>query len=514
VELSLVAGAPQSFLQQLSQPLYAQRPVVPLPKSLLIAPQTHQGTLATGTGGIRGKVTDATGEALPGVTASLSARGRVVAQTMTGPNGLYSFDGLAPGRYSVVFTLTGFNTDREDDVAVTVGQSTDVSGALQVGSVAETVMVEAPAERRQYNLGSAAASGIVASAAPPSSDEIEERVRSIQSAASGRELGDLFEYRISERISISKNQSALVPILRSDVGADRVSVWNERAPEGRPLRGLWLTNSSGSTLDGGSFSVLDGGTFAGEGLVDPIKPGEKRLLSYAVDLGVLVEPHNGDEKQTVRRVVISAGTLVQHSQQVTKRVYTIRNNDTTDRRVIIEHPITVGSKLASGVTPAETSADVYRFVVPVGAKKTETFAVSEERPIEHTYRIADVNDQQLEIMIRESGGDEAVKRALAPVIAARAALAAVAADQTQRTAEMKRISEEQQRIRQNMTSLRNSADEQQLLRRYTAQLGQQEDRMEALRRESDDLERRRRDAQAELARQIETVSADVAVRTR
>jgi hypothetical protein len=497
VELSLVAGAPQSFLQQLSQPLYAQRPVVPLPKSLLIAPQTHQGTLATGIGGIRGKVTDATGEALPGVTASLSARGRVVAQTMTGPNGLYSFDGLAPGRYSVVFTLTGFNTDREDDVAVTVGQSTDVSGALQVGSVAETVMVEAPAERRQYNLGSAAASGIVASAAPPSSDEI-----------------DLFEYRISERISISKNQSALVPILRSDVGADRVSVWNERAPEGRPLRGLWLTNSSGSTLDGGSFSVLDGGTFAGEGLVDPIKPGEKRLLSYAVDLGVLVEPHNGDEKQTVRRVVISAGTLVQHSQQVTKRVYTIRNNDTTDRRVIIEHPITVGSKLASGVTPAETSADVYRFVVPVGAKKTETFAVSEERPIEHTYRIADVNDQQLEIMIRESGGDEAVKRALAPVIAARAALAAVAADQTQRTAEMKRISEEQQRIRQNMTSLRNSADEQQLLRRYTAQLGQQEDRMEALRRESDDLERRRRDAQAELARQIETVSADVAVRTR
>src|ERR1051325_7386507 len=34
VDLSLVAGAPQSFLQQLSQPLYVQRPIVPLPKSL------------------------------------------------------------------------------------------------------------------------------------------------------------------------------------------------------------------------------------------------------------------------------------------------------------------------------------------------------------------------------------------------------------------------------------------------------------------------------------------------
>jgi len=77
---------------------------------------------------------------------------------------------------------------------------------------------------------------------------------------------------------------------------------------------------------------------------------------------------------------------------------------------------------------------------------------------------------------------------------------------------MKRITDEQLRIRQNMASFRNSADEQQLLKRYTAQLGQQEDRMDALRRESDDLERRRREAQAELARQIETVSADIAIK--
>ena len=37
VELSLVAGAPQSFLQQLSQPLYAQRPVVPNNPTAFIA---------------------------------------------------------------------------------------------------------------------------------------------------------------------------------------------------------------------------------------------------------------------------------------------------------------------------------------------------------------------------------------------------------------------------------------------------------------------------------------------
>ncbi|MGH9732416.1 MAG: hypothetical protein ACRD4A_12020, partial [Candidatus Acidiferrales bacterium] len=42
VELSLVAGAPQSFIQQLSQPYYARRPVVPLPQTVELTPQTHE----------------------------------------------------------------------------------------------------------------------------------------------------------------------------------------------------------------------------------------------------------------------------------------------------------------------------------------------------------------------------------------------------------------------------------------------------------------------------------------
>ena len=48
VELSLVAGAPQSFVQHLSQPLYARRPVIPLPSAMQLSPQTHEGTLMTG----------------------------------------------------------------------------------------------------------------------------------------------------------------------------------------------------------------------------------------------------------------------------------------------------------------------------------------------------------------------------------------------------------------------------------------------------------------------------------
>ena len=59
VELSLVAGAPQSFIQAISRPYYMQRPVVPLPQRALLAPQTHQSAVATsGAGGLAGAVTE------------------------------------------------------------------------------------------------------------------------------------------------------------------------------------------------------------------------------------------------------------------------------------------------------------------------------------------------------------------------------------------------------------------------------------------------------------------------
>ena len=51
VELSLAAGAPQSFIQQLSQPYYMQRPTVGLPRGVLLSPQTHNSTLVSVNGG-------------------------------------------------------------------------------------------------------------------------------------------------------------------------------------------------------------------------------------------------------------------------------------------------------------------------------------------------------------------------------------------------------------------------------------------------------------------------------
>jgi len=45
VQLSLIAGSPQSFIENISQPLYARRPVVAFPESAMLTPQTHEATM-------------------------------------------------------------------------------------------------------------------------------------------------------------------------------------------------------------------------------------------------------------------------------------------------------------------------------------------------------------------------------------------------------------------------------------------------------------------------------------
>jgi len=516
VELSLVAGAPQSFIQQLSQPLYAQRPIVPLPTGLLVAPQTHQATLLPGVGEVVGRVVDVSGSVLPGVTVkAIDASGDNVASTVTGADGDYSLKNISPGRYTLTFELAGFTTARAGNVAVAPGSETEQDSRMQIGSVSEAVTVSGAAPAARMAGGVAGGTGGGAYRLPlPSSDVLDQKLAELEPSAQGRDLGDLFEYKVTEPISIARGQSALVPILRSDVGADRVSLWTGRTAGGRALRSLWLTNSSGLTLDGGSFTVLDTGTFAGEGLIEPVKPGEKRLLSYAVDLGVQVEAHNGDQQRTVTKIAIAHGVLVEHTDAVARRVYTIRNSDTTERRVIIEHPVRPNWKLTGGVEPVETTAGAYRFAVVVAPAKTETLTVTEQQPVDATYRISDITDRQVEIFVRDAGDDASLKQALEPILARKAVLAGIAADLSARAGELKRISDDQARVRENMKALKGTSEEQQLVKRYAAQLNQQEDRVEAVKREVDDLQRKQRDAQADLSRAIEALALDVAVKGR
>src|SRR5215510_2266347 len=92
---------------------------------------------------IIGQVTDESGAVLPGVTVSASSPALQVqtVTSVTNERGEYRLSPLPIGTYEVVYTLSGFQTVRQQNIRLTVGFVAKVDVSLKVGSLEESVTV-------------------------------------------------------------------------------------------------------------------------------------------------------------------------------------------------------------------------------------------------------------------------------------------------------------------------------------------------------------------------------------
>jgi hypothetical protein len=461
VELSLVAGAPQSFVQELSQPYYTRRPVVALPQNAMLTPQMHEATMEEA----KLPVPPPPSVASPKDSNAVLLRPK---------DGLTLYEQMGMASKSDRFSGAGIAG------GVGEGKGAGVAGGSYKKSLNEDV-------------------GYIITD--------EERAAFGNSVGQSHELGDLFEYKLKDRVTIRKNQSALVPILQSRIDAEKVSVWNPS--DSSVLRALWVDNTSDLTLDGGSFNVLEGDAFAGEGLMDAIKPGEKRILSYAADLGVLVDAKQKADNQRVTKVVIAHGTMTQSTQERQENTYTIRNRNTSTRTLVIEHPARPGWKLTDDEKPVESSASFYRFRLTLEPKKTASLLVKEYRPITNSYALTNVNDNQIKFFLDQKMINPDVEKALRKIVAQKNDIAGLDGMIAGRKAQVTSISEDQQRVRENMKALKGSAEEKALVERYVRELNEQEDHVQSLRREIIETQQKRDAAQGALNGMIEALQMEV-----
>jgi hypothetical protein len=93
-------------------------------------------------GSVVGVVKDSTGGAIPGATVTIvNKETNLTREATTNAEGSYSVINVLPGPYDVKVTLTGFRDIARPNVPITIGQIARVDFTLEIGTVAESVMV-------------------------------------------------------------------------------------------------------------------------------------------------------------------------------------------------------------------------------------------------------------------------------------------------------------------------------------------------------------------------------------
>jgi hypothetical protein len=446
VQLSLVAGAPQSFIQPLSQPIYTRRPEIPIATGAQMTPQTHEAA-----------------EMLMDNKQNFAQK--ALRQQL---HGNYLQNNAIGGPQQQAVQVEGQN------FADLAAAPPPAAGAVGAGS------------------------GYGGGVYRPS-DAISE------GDVSTNAFDDFFEYALTQPVTIHKNESAMVPILQQELPAEHVTLWSRNDP--RPLRTVWIQNKSKLTLDSGSFSIFESGEFAGEGLLNTIHPGERRLLSYAADRAIRVRFQDTGLANTVRHLSIRKGSIVQKWMQLTEADYNVSNADDNDRVVLIEHPRHSGGdkswSLQGDLKPAETTAGLYRFLVKVPAHGTAKLEVREKGP---QYVTADLRTQPFEhdFLLNLIKQTPEAQKELQPVLDAQEVVADLNAKITESKKQEETAAADEARDRENLTALKGND----AAHRFVEELNRAEDELQATRKRTADLEQQKTAAEGKLNQAIASLSFD------
>jgi hypothetical protein len=325
----------------------------------------------------------------------------------------------------------------------------------------------------------------------------------VKTAASGEEIGDLFEYRIEQPVSVNRDRSALIPIIQTKMEGERVAIYNEGVRQDRPYSGVLLKNATALTLESGSITVLDGDAYAGEALMERLKPKEQRLISFALDLGTNVRVRGSGDREPARLVKIVDGTFQVHYFRSEQRTYEITNQTDKQKTVYIEYPVREGWQLSDkSPKPDYVTQRYYRFRVELKPFEETSTTVGVKQPLMDTYQLGSLTRNDVQLFVSMRYIDDATRARLEKLIDIRTQIGTTEGRLESFDDEVGKIAEDQKRLRDNIETLAKTPDAKALVARYIAKAGEQETRLEEMEKQRKQLEADKERLRQELATEI------------
>ncbi|MBD3197334.1 MAG: hypothetical protein GF317_19925 [Candidatus Lokiarchaeota archaeon] len=299
-----------------------------------------------------------------------------------------------------------------------------------------------------------------------------------------KDLGELFEYNISNPVSIKRKHSALVPILTEEIDAKKILLYNMNELEKHPNACLEIKNSTALTLERGPATIIYDNNLAGEAMIPFMNKGDKRILNYAVEQAVLIHHEQKSESRDVHRIGFSGAYCYEYYNTIKTTKYKIKNKAESNKILYLDHPKTSGYKIIEKPKEPEETPNYWRFTLTLNPKDAVEFNIKEETENYTTYYIWNWNKedilQKVSFYIRKKFIDTELEAKLKKIAELIEKLNKLNASKSKLEEERNEMNTEQQRLRENIKVLGNTSQEASLREKYVKKLTQQENRFEEI----------------------------------
>ena len=299
----------------------------------------------------------------------------------------------------------------------------------------------------------------------------------VESQAASREAGELFEYAIQEPLSLPRQQSAMIPIVNSDIKGEPLSIFNAAVNDRFPLNGVELENTTKLNLMRGPVTVFESGIYAGDARLADTRPGEKKLVSYALDLACEVTAERESQPEEIVSLKIVRGMLFLQKKYIDATRYRINSKRDEKRPLLIEHPLAVGWDLIEPKEASEKTADLYRFRITAEPRKATAFMVKLQRVGEETVILSNLDERGIGIYLRQKAITSKVRDALKKLSDMQSELSQIRAQIAALETRRREITEDQNRIRENMKTVAKTSES---YSRWERKLASQEDELDQI----------------------------------
>lgn len=339
---------------------------------------------------------------------------------------------------------------------------------------AKRAIAAAPGRAQEFRFG-----GGTTIAGDESADADKPLISRAANTAESEEGATQVAFRIPVAISIGSGQSALVPIVESDLPMQRLALFQYPTSVLHPFASLQLRNTTASALPPGVLTIYEqtgtGTAYVGDAQLRSLPAGESRLVSYASDEKTKIVQDNV-HTSALTKVTAAQGVLHLTRTHRSTVTYKIAAPTTEDRSLIIEYPKTPGWTLVEP-DKAELTSSAYRVHVDVKAGEQKTVAIKLENPMLETLTIADMSPEQIASVTSTEAIGPAVKTAFAKLAQLRRTADDKEAAGTELQEKLEAVHTDQSRIRDNIGKI--GADSA-LSKRYMEKLTEQEAQIEKL----------------------------------